>query len=64
MYSGAKVYYNVRKTKVRSKRKIRPEDVGELANLLAAGAKATMADESAKPRYFAIDINKQNRVVW
>lgn len=61
VHSGAKVYYNVRKTKVRSKRKIRPEDVGELANLLAAGAKATMADESAKPRYFAIDINKQNR---
>ncbi|MCM1218892.1 MAG: Flp pilus assembly complex ATPase component TadA, partial [Lachnospiraceae bacterium] len=61
VHSGAKVYYNVRKTKVNSKRQLRPEDVGALANLLASGAKATMADESAKPRYFAIDINKQNR---
>lgn len=61
VHSGARVYYNVRKTKVNSKRKIQPEDVGELAKLLASGAKATMADESAKPRYFAIDINKQNR---
>lgn len=61
IHSGAQVYYNVRKTKVRSKRKIKPEDVGELANLLASSAKATMADDSARPRYFAIDINKQNR---
>lgn len=61
VHSGAKVYYNVRKTKVHSKRQLLPEDVGEIAQLLAAGAKATMADDSAEPRYFAIDINKQNR---
>ena len=61
VHSGAQVYYNVRKTKVHSKRSIEPEDVNSIANLLASSAKSTMADNSAKPRYFAIDINKQNR---
>lgn len=61
VHSGAKVYYNVRKTKVNSQRQLLPEDVNEIAKLLASGAKATMADDSAEPRYFAIDINKQNR---
>ena len=59
--SGAEVYYNARKTKVHSKRKLRPNDVHAIANLLASSAKATMADDSVKPRFFSIDINKQNR---
>lgn len=59
--TGAKVYYNARKKKVMSKRQIRHRDVHDLAQLLASSAQSTMADTSAKPRYFAIDINKQNR---
>ena len=59
--SGALVYYNIRKTKVHSMRSIQDKDVNEIAKLLAAGAGATLADESAKPRYFAIDIDKHNR---
>ena len=59
--SGAEVYYNARKTKVHSRRKLKPYDVEEIAKLLASSAKATMADDSVKPRFFAIDINKQNR---
>lgn len=59
--SGAKVYYNIRKTKVHSKRTLNTEDVDEIAKLLAASAKSTMADESAKPRFFAIDIDQHNR---
>lgn len=58
---GAYVYYNVRKTKKFSKRVIAQDDVKEIATMLASSANATMADESAKPRYFAIDINKHNR---
>lgn len=59
--SGASVYYNVRKRKVHSSRTLKPEDVGEIARLLASSAHATMADVSAEPRYFSIDINRQNR---
>lgn len=58
---GALVYYNVRKTKVRSQRSITKEDVNAITNLLASLGNATLADESSKPRFFAIDINKQNR---
>lgn len=58
---GAEVYYNVRKNKVHSKRALNPEDVGSIARLIASSAKATMADESTKPRFFAIDINRHNR---
>lgn len=61
VHSGAQVYYNVRKTKVHSKRAIKAGDVSEIIKLLASGANATMADFSAKPRFFAIDINKHNR---
>jgi competence protein ComGA/protein transport protein HofB len=60
-YSGAKVYYSARKKKVMSKRQIKHDDVHEIASLLSSSAKATMADDSAKPRFFAVDINKQNR---
>lgn len=58
---GASVYYNIRKTKVYSKRKLHPEDVTEICKFLASGANSTMAEISAKPRYFAIDINKNYR---
>lgn len=60
-YGGAQVYYNVRKTKVHSARSLDKPDVGEIIKMLAADAGAAMADNSAKPRYFAIDINKHNR---
>ena len=59
--SGAKVYYNARKTKVMSNRQIKQQDVDDIAKLLAASSNATIADVSAKPRFFSIDINKQNR---
>ena len=59
--SGAKVYYNVRKTKVHSARRLEKEDVAEITKLLAAMGNATLADESSKPRYFAINLNKQYR---
>lgn len=59
--SGAKVYYNSRKKKVMSNRQIMHTDVDEIAKMLASSAKSTMADNSAKPRYFSIDINKQYR---
>lgn len=59
--SGAKVYYNVRKHKVYSKRSIEQEDVDELVNLLSSLGGATMADKTSKPRYFSIDINANNR---
>lgn len=58
---GGRVYYNVRKKKVKSNRSITTKDVSELASLLASTAKATMSDNTAKPRYFPIEINKQNR---
>lgn len=59
--SGAKVYYNARKTKVMSKRSINQEDVEAIVNMLASANGATMADDTAKPRFFSININKNNR---
>ena len=58
---GAKVYYNARKKKVVSRRALKHKDVDEIANLLASSAKATLADDSAKPRYFSIEIDRHNR---
>lgn len=58
---GGRIYYNVRKKKVNSKRRVNEQDVHDLANLLASLGKATMADDTSKPRYLSIDINKQNR---
>lgn len=58
---GARVYYNARKTKVMSARTINHDDVDALAKLLASDAKATLADDSAKPRFFSIDVDKHNR---
>ncbi len=59
--NSALVYYSVRKRKVMSNRSIDHGDVHEIARLLASSAKATMADDTSIPRYFSIDINKQNR---
>lgn len=59
--TGAVVYYNVRKKKVRSKRSLLKEDVQELVSILAARSHATMADQSVKPRYFSMDIDKHHR---
>lgn len=58
---GANVYYNVRKKKVLSNRYIEHKDVHEITKFLASDAKATLADDSSIPRYFSVDINKQNR---
>lgn len=57
----ALVYYNIRKKKVLSDRVLNPEDVDSLIQMLAASANATIADNSAKPRFFAIDINQNYR---
>lgn len=59
--TGAQVYYNARKKKVNSKRAIDTNDVNELAHLLASNAKATLADDTVRPRYFSIDVDRQNR---
>lgn len=59
--NGAIVYYNARLKKVPSARRLNVEDVDALAKMLASSAKATMADDSAEPRFFSITINKQNR---
>lgn len=58
---GALVYYNVRKKKVPSERALNEEDVENLIHILASSAQATIADKSAIPRYFAIDINQNYR---
>lgn len=60
---GAKVYYNARKRIVPASRQISQDDVDTIAASLAAGAGSAMdADLSdARPRYFSIDIDKQNR---
>lgn len=60
---GASVYYNVRKHKVYSSRKIAHEDVDVIASALASGAGSAMdlTQADARPRYFSIDIDKQNR---
>lgn len=59
--STALVYYNVRKKKVPSRRSLKLQDVDNIVKLLASSANATLADESARPRYFSIDINQNNR---
>ena len=60
---GAEVYYNARKKKVHASRRIGKGDVETIASTLAAGAGSamdlTIAD--SKPRFFSIDIDKQNR---
>ena len=60
---GAKVYYNARKHIVPASRQINKDDVDTIAASLAAGAGSAMDSDvsDARPRYFSIDIDKQNR---
>lgn len=58
---GALVYYNIRKRKVFSRRRLESDDVTEIAKMLATSANATLADLSAKPRYFSVDLDKRHR---
>lgn len=59
--TGADVYYNVRKRKVRSRRVMSGAQVSDVVNILSASANATLADLSAKPRYFGVNLNRNNR---
>lgn len=59
--NGAEVYYNVRKRKVRSRRIMRGIEVEDVIKIIASGANATLATLTAKPRYFGVDLNKNNR---
>lgn len=59
--TGALVYYNARKTKVLSRRALCKEDVAAIVRLLASTAKATIADDSRKPRFFSINIDRHHR---
>lgn len=58
---SARIYYNVRKSKVYSKRTISKWDVTQLVQLIATSANATFADMSPRPRYFAIDLDRRHR---
>ncbi len=58
---GAEVYYNVRKRKVRSRRVLSGAEVSDIIDILASSANATLADLSANPRYFGVNLNKNNR---
>lgn len=59
--SGAEVYYNVRKRKVRSRRVMRGIEVMDVIKIIASSANATLASQTAEPRYFGIDLNRNNR---
>lgn len=58
---GAEVYYNIRKKKVHSQRRLGYDDVDPIARLIASSGNATLAEDTAQPRYVSININKQNR---
>lgn len=58
---GARVYYNVRKHQVQSSRRLSRNDVEEIVKLLASTSGATLADTSAKPRFFDLDLDKHHR---
>lgn len=58
---GAEVYYNVRKNKVPSKRVITGAEVEGIISILSSSANATLSDYTAKPRFFGVDLNKNNR---
>jgi len=59
--NGAEVYYNVRKRKVRSRRIMRGVEVMDVIKIIASSANATLANLNAEPRYFGVDLNKNNR---
>lgn len=58
---GAAVYYNIRKNKVHSRRRVSTGDVESIARILATSAGATLADLSAKPRFFSVDLDRKHR---
>lgn len=59
--NGAEVYYNVRKRKVRSRRHMLKAEVMDVIKIISSGANATLAEVTAKPKYFGVDLNKNNR---
>lgn len=59
--TGAEVYYNVRKRKVHSRRVMMGAEVKDIIDILASSANSTLADLTAKPRYFGVHLNKNNR---
>lgn len=59
--NGAKVYYNVRKRKVHSRRVLSSNDVEEIVRKLATDGNATIANLDAEPRYFGVRVNSANR---
>ena len=59
--SGAKVYYNRRKTKVYSRRSIASEDVYAIAKLLSTEAGAASSDSSRDPKYLSVRLDMHNR---
>lgn len=58
---GARVYYNVRKRKVKSKRAILREDVEKFAELLASRAGAPISTRDVTPRYFSVTLDLHHR---
>jgi len=60
---GASIYYNVRKRKVLSERRISKDDVDIIASNLAnsAGSAMDLTKADSRPRFFSIDIDRQNR---
>lgn len=59
--TGAKIYYNVRKRNVPSKRSISKESVNELAHYIATEAGQTLVDYVSSPRYLGVDLDSHHR---
>ena len=59
--SGAKVYYNRKKTKVYSKRSLENNDVHEIAKLLATEAGEASSGLNRKPKYISVRLDMHNR---
>lgn len=58
---GAKIYYNVRKKKVISKRTILREDVEKFAELLANRAGFPISEKDTRPRYLSVELDMHHR---
>lgn len=59
--TGAQAYYNVRKKKVRSRRKIPGYAVEAIIQNLATSANATIGDDSVIPRSFSVTLTPEYR---
>ena len=59
--SGARVYYNVRKKKVYSKRAIHFEDVRQIVSLLETQAGEVSSGVSRDPRYLSVRLDRHHR---